>query len=96
MPRPHTNQDFWNAKFARNQARDQRNHDDLVAAGWTVLVAWECRLKKGRLEATMAEIVDEVTHAGEASGEGRLVEVGAPEGWKLRVARGRITRHRTH
>ena len=96
MPRPHTNQDFWNAKCARNQARDQRNHDDLVAAGWTVLVAWECRLKKGRLEATMAEIVDEVTHAGEASGEGRLVEVGAPEGWKLRVARGRITRRRTH
>ena len=42
---PKTNAAYWEAKFAGNVARDARQHSELVAAGWRVLVVWECELK---------------------------------------------------
>ena len=85
---PKSNVEFWEAKFARNQARDQRDHDQLLEAGWTVVVVWECQLKKHRFERTMAQIVSEIaaTPQGEP-GEPRLVELGRATGWKARVRR---------
>lgn len=41
---PHTNEAFWQAKFASNQARDERNQRCLGQLGWTVVVVWECDL----------------------------------------------------
>lgn len=41
---PKTNTDFWIDKFDRNQSRDTRNSEALVAAGWRVIVVWECEL----------------------------------------------------
>ena len=78
---PKTNVEFWNAKFARNRARDKANADKLVADGWTVVVVWECRLKKKRRPRTMAEIACEVRlsrpvrRAADVR-RGRLVVVG--------------------
>lgn len=43
---PKSNQEFWETKFARNVARDKRNVADLKALGWTVVVTWECELKR--------------------------------------------------
>lgn len=63
LPDPKSNVEFWNAKFARNRARDERDQAQLVAEGWTVLVVWECRLKKGRFEQTMRELVREIRRA---------------------------------
>ncbi len=63
LPDPKSNVEFWNAKFARNRARDKRDQAQLVAEGWTVLVVWECRLKKGRFEQTMHELVREIRRA---------------------------------
>lgn len=40
---PKSRQGFWNAKFASNVARDQRNQFDLTDAGWRVVVIWECQ-----------------------------------------------------
>lgn len=57
---PRSNVEFWEAKFQRNRERDERDQQALVAAGWTVVVVWECRLKKKRLRRTMEEIVAEV------------------------------------
>ncbi len=57
---PKINVDFWQAKFARNRQRDERNTRELVERGWTVLVVWECRLKKKRARRTLAEIAYEV------------------------------------
>ncbi len=37
---------FWTAKFAENMARDARQRATLEAAGWRVLVIWECQTKK--------------------------------------------------
>lgn len=42
---PATRQDYWQAKFDRNVARDARTAAELEAAGWEVLVVWECETK---------------------------------------------------
>ena len=43
---PKSNVEFWAAKFQRNVARDARNQAALKAAGWKVIVIWECEVKK--------------------------------------------------
>ena len=43
---PKTRQEFWQAKFDGNVARDRRNQADLVQLSWRVLVVWECELRK--------------------------------------------------
>lgn len=42
---PKTNAAYWSAKFALNAERDARQQAALEAAGWRVLVLWECELK---------------------------------------------------
>jgi len=42
---PATRSEFWSAKIASNRERDTRALRDLAAAGWRVLVVWECALK---------------------------------------------------
>lgn len=92
LPLPKTNTGFWEAKFARNQARDQRDQEALVLDGWTVVVVWECMLKPARVDATMRQVVDVVLSAGEPGERnhplsGHVVEVGSmPAGrrWRLR------------
>jgi len=43
---PKSNVEFWNAKFERNVARDRKEHAALEAAGWHVIVLWECEVKE--------------------------------------------------
>lgn len=43
---PKTRTEFWSKKIEGNQARDQRNYIVLEAAGWKVLVIWECAVSK--------------------------------------------------
>jgi DNA mismatch endonuclease (patch repair protein) len=38
---PKTHSDYWDAKLARNRARDTRVTQVLEGAGWTVLRFWE-------------------------------------------------------
>lgn len=85
--RPKTHPEFWEAKFARNRARDARVRAELVDGGWTVVVVWECRLKKARFDQTMAEVVDVVRRAGEERLPARVVEVGSLGAWRLRRLR---------
>ena len=42
---PKTNTVYWNAKLERNQARDARNEELLLALGWRILTIWECQTK---------------------------------------------------
>jgi DNA mismatch endonuclease (patch repair protein) len=42
---PKSREDYWNAKFASNVARDERVRVDLEARGWEVGVIWECQTK---------------------------------------------------
>ena len=62
---PQTNTEFWMAKVARNQARDQEVWRNLEAKGWSVVIVWECQLKKANLDATIARVSDEIVRNGE-------------------------------
>lgn len=60
---PKTNVEFWEAKFARNRARDERVRRQLEDEGWHVIVIWECELKKDRIEDTRRRLHDEIEYA---------------------------------
>ena len=42
---PSSRKEFWQAKFAANVMRDQRNAERLEAEGWKVIVVWECETR---------------------------------------------------
>ena len=90
--RPKTHPEFWEAKFARNRERDERNARLMLEAGWTLLVVWECQLKRDRFESTMARLVAEVRAAGEGRLPAHVLDVGAPPVWRLRARRSRRRR----
>lgn len=43
---PKANADYWQAKIARNRARDEAHLERLAEQGWSVLTVWECELKQ--------------------------------------------------
>ena len=43
--RPKSRLEYWEQKLSLNVARDARNQVQLEAAGWKVLVVWECETK---------------------------------------------------
>lgn len=52
--KPANNAAFWAAKREDNRKRDRRNTRALRAAGWDVLVVWECQVRDPRrLEAAL-------------------------------------------
>jgi DNA mismatch endonuclease (patch repair protein) len=57
---PKSNQDYWKPKLERNRLRDVENVAKLQANGWSVIIVWECELKKPvyskRLEKLCMEI----------------------------------------
>lgn len=58
---PKSNVKFWQDKFARNVSRDRRVRRELSAAGWRVIVVWECQLHtKARLEGTATRLANEI------------------------------------
>ena len=42
---PETRREFWEKKIIGNVMRDERNMQALRAAGWKVIIFWECALK---------------------------------------------------
>ena len=42
---PSTNHQFWETKITANRTNDSRNVEELIRAGWRVLIIWECALK---------------------------------------------------
>lgn len=56
---PKSNTKFWVEKFDRNVRRDAVVIDQLEAAGWQVLVAWECEL------ASFAKVTAKAISLGE-------------------------------
>ncbi len=61
--KPATNIDFWIAKRLANSDRDRRNRRRLKAAGWSVLVVWECWMKdiEGRLLPKLRDFLSGAT-----------------------------------
>ena len=48
-----------------NVERDNRNYSDLKEKGWSVVVIWECELKKACLDATVDRVCAEIRRNGE-------------------------------
>jgi DNA mismatch endonuclease, patch repair protein len=49
-----SNLSYWLPKLERNQARDDKAKAELTAAGWRVLVIWECQIKDEELLSKIA------------------------------------------
>ena len=79
---PKTNTKFWIAKVARNQERDQEVWRKLEAKGWSVIIVWECQLKKGNLEETVGQVVSEIVRNGEANQAIREERKAARKGYR--------------
>ena len=62
---PETNTAFWATKIIRNQERDQEVWRKLEAKGWSVVIVWECQLKKANLEETIDRVASEIIQNGE-------------------------------
>lgn len=43
-----SNTEFWREKIRRNKERDERNHRDMMALGFRVIVVWECAFRANR------------------------------------------------
>lgn len=57
---PSNNSDFWSTKLLGNQARDKRNVQALIKAGWRVLNVWECALRGTEANIQFDQRVKEV------------------------------------
>lgn len=65
---PANNAERWKLKFDANVERDARKENLLRAAGWKVLVVWECELRRApeeRLRQLVSDIME--THANGSS-----------------------------
>ena len=60
--RPATHAQFWQDKITRNRQRDARNQALLRAAGWHVIVVWECQLTASNRQATLRELELQLSH----------------------------------
>ena len=59
---PKTNTEFWQAKIEQNRTRDTRIYDELMLAGWQVIVIWQCKLTKQELGPTMQQVAVTLNH----------------------------------
>ena len=56
---PKSRVEFWEAKLTANRLRDLRNQNGLAAAGWRILVVWECDLRhKEQLENKLRRFLE--------------------------------------
>nr|WP_314547632.1 very short patch repair endonuclease [uncultured Massilia sp.] len=59
---PQQNAQFWSEKFDANIARDQRNVERLVEAGWRVITVWECGLRNAQATAQLDSLCDLISY----------------------------------
>lgn len=59
---PKSRVEFWEAKFAANVARDTRQRQSLDAAGWRVMVIWECETKNVDRLSELAAAINAYPH----------------------------------
>ncbi|MBT1171842.1 very short patch repair endonuclease [Bifidobacterium sp. MA2] len=72
---PKSNVEFWTAKLLRNRERDVAQRAELAAAGWRVIVVWECELAKAVREDRLARLYDQIV-VGADAGAGPGMDAG--------------------
>ena len=78
---PKSRNEFWTPKLEGNRLRDLRHVAELEAAGWKVLVIWECEL---RFDERLLALVDEIRSIPSIAPSGapqlRVKDVIQPDG----------------
>lgn len=69
--RPSTNVAFWDEKARANAERDRRKERALEAAGWKVMVVWECEVKAGTWLSRLRRFLGPVKRTVATSGTSR-------------------------
>lgn len=80
---PKTNTEFWTAKVARNRERDQQVWRQLEAKGWSVVIVWECELKKAVVGDTVSRVEEQIRQNGERHQAGREQRRMAREAYRM-------------
>ncbi len=88
LSKPKSHAEYWEAKFAANQARDVRNLEAAREEGWKVITIWECDLKKKKLPQTSAYLY----HMMRLMDDGPALDAGMQRIAKQRKARLRAKR----
>lgn len=57
---PASNIDYWTTKVSSNVKRDSQNIQLLRAAGWNVIVIWECELKVSDRKQRLSQLIPEI------------------------------------
>jgi DNA mismatch endonuclease (patch repair protein) len=57
---PKTRTQWWLNKTNTNKANDAKAVKALKKEGWKVITVWECKLKPGKIEKTLASIVKSI------------------------------------
>jgi DNA mismatch endonuclease (patch repair protein) len=57
---PGTRTEWWLKKINRNKQLDEINSTKLQALGWRVIEIYECRLKKGKREKTISDLISKL------------------------------------
>ena len=52
--------EYWTKKFESNVGRDKRNHSELKALGWQVLIVWECKLTAKNIMDELNKLVERI------------------------------------
>ncbi len=60
MPKSRTA--FWQAKIARNKARDREEQRKLAGMGWHCITIWECQLKPKAKDQTLQSLEYTLNH----------------------------------
>ena len=68
--RPQSRLDYWTHKLDGNVTRDQRRRAELEAAGWEVLVIWECETRDPQRLAALAARIREGQEHGQEGNRG--------------------------
>lgn len=58
---PSSNVEFWEKKLSANRERDYRNQEALSSLGWSVIIVWECELRKDKREETLNRLYSQIT-----------------------------------
>lgn len=61
---PKSNSEFWEKKFAYNTERDLQNYRKLEELGWHVIIVWECEIRHGDANATLAQLRENILSKG--------------------------------
>ena len=59
---PKTRTDWWMNKINTNSSNDVKAIKDLKKDSWKIITVWECRLKAGKKEKTLSQILQKLSN----------------------------------